>query len=51
VISLPASFVGDVQTAVGTNITALAPVLVALAALVVGFWVVKRVLGLFPKTR
>lgn len=50
-ITLPASFVADIETAVGTNIASLAPIAIALAALVLGFWVVKRIFGLFPKTK
>jgi len=50
-ITLPANFIADVTTAVGANLSALAPILVVVVGLPVGFWIVKRVIGLFPKTK
>ena len=50
-ITLPATFMADVGTAVGGNLTTLAPVLVALIGLVVVFWLAKKIIGLFPKAK
>ena len=48
-LTLPASFVADIGTGVTANTASLAPVGIAVIALFVGFWVIKAIIGLFPR--